>query len=701
MSNGTSVDLSAAALEGIGGTFLGALQSWGQSSGITSILGSTDLGRAGLGLAGGAASLKTSKELLKLVTGNKAKIFDMTKMLADKGVDMGVKAIDIMYKFGKFGDDYYGTIQETFGGIQNINKITNQTSQQQVDALETITGVYFNRASKFKNEIDSLTVTTADGMNRKVNALTAYFGDVEDVVQNYRSVFNDLRYTQTLRINEMSRTQKSMLGTFSKGFGVSNREISSVLDRTIALTGKASTDIFNRISNYSKAVSDQTGIDFKNISQSVIALITDVDKFGNIHEDAAARIAGALGQIGLSYSGFSSMVGKFQGFDSAAGSLGNLTTVFGVHFDAMEMMMLANEDQEEFLYRMRDAFLATGRSIDDMTLAEKKLAGQELGMGVKDFENFMRGEREISDLTAATAEASQLTMAQGFETMTQQMRLITRDSKEAAKFMRDKFFNEVTRDAQITSNRLALLFHGVLKATPSAVDEIRAKFQTGLSSLLQTDAGSQQMFEDEFIGGMQLRMQSFAGSPVYKKIIDDYMSKEATLTYVELEKILLENYEQLEPGELAGLNQQFLIAQGNVFKQTQQLVDKNKNNQTNLYMSLREQQESTQATSLTTESTGLGTKSYEASVVLKTEQEKAALTASINKKIQAANDGSGFADIKDELKLLVAGLNGYKGGSTDPLTINFETTGPEAVKFRQIMNELLKGITVKQTPPAQ
>ena len=49
---------------------------------------------------------------------------------------------------------------------------------------------------------------------------------------------------------------------------------------------------------------------------------------------------------------------------------------------------------------------------------------------------------------------------------------------------------------------------------------------------------------------------------------------------LELEKILLENYEQLKSGELAGLNQQFLIAQGNVFKQTQQLVDKNKNNQT-------------------------------------------------------------------------------------------------------------------------
>ena len=118
-------------------------------------------------------------------------------------------------------------------------------------------------------------------------------------------------------------------------------------------------------------------------------------------------------------------------------------------------------------------------------------------------------------------------------------------------------------------------------------------------------------------------------------------------------------------------------------------------------MSLREQQESTQATSLTSESSSLGKKSYEASVVLKTEQEKAALTASINKKIQAANDVSGFADIKDELQLLVEGLKGYAGGSTDPLTINFETTGPEAVKFRQIMNELLKGITVKQTPPAQ
>ena len=697
MSEITTTIIDQGSINDIVSGFLGGMQTFGMDlqQGILSQLSGGDLGRLGLAGAGGLAGVKTVSGLTNLLISNKGKIADLSKMLAEKGLDIGVQATDIMYKFGKFGDDYYGKIQETFGGIQDIDRIFNKTSKNQVETLESITGIFYNRSEKFDKEIKALTVTTATSAKREVNALTAYFEDSQEVVQNYSSVFDSLRYTQTLRINEMQSDQKAMLGTFSKGFAVSNSEIAGVLERTISLTGEASTDIFNRISNFSKAVSDQTGIDFKNISQNVIALINDVNTFGNIHEDAAARIAGALGQIGLSYSGFSGMVSKFQGFDSAAGSLGNLTTVFGVHFDAMEMMMLANEDQEEFLYRMRDAFLETGRSIEDMTLAEKKLAAQEIGMSVQDFENFMRGEREISDMTAATAEASQLSMATGFETMTQQMRLIQRDSDDSAEYMRKRFFNTVTRDAINTSNRLSLLFHGLLKVTPDVADEVSARFRAGLSSAFQSDRASKQRFEDIFFDEAMLGDSKalLKDSAAFQAIQKEFFSKDAVLDYTEIGQKLYDLKETLKPGEAQAIILAAISAQELSFVKGQKLVAENRKNIVDMEAAAIRSRKAT----LNTAMYGmLGEGESDADIRFNVEDEafKTALLARIEaKKTEADGGASDLQDMKEELAAFVTQLKDVTAGA-GVQEITLKTTGPEARKFQEILEQLLDGIYV-------
>ena len=144
------------------------------------------------------------------------------------------------------------------------------------------------------------------------------------------------------------------------------------------------------MSAYATAVSEKTGVSFQEISEGIANIITDVERFGNVQVDEAARIAGSLNELGLSYQGFGGMVDKFMNFDQAADSLGNLTTVFGVHFDAMEMMQLANEDQEEFLYRMRDAFLDSGKAVEDMTLAEDVKTGKLKTESWDEVKNFIQ-----------------------------------------------------------------------------------------------------------------------------------------------------------------------------------------------------------------------------------------------------------------------------------------------------------------------
>ena len=278
-----------------------------------------------LGAAGIAGFLKakgfTAKELIK-------------KAFRPENAEAVFK---LMGDVAEYGNEFYDPLQRNFGGLQNLYRITNETAKAQVEGYETIFGAFYGQTDRFNDTINAMYVETASATKARVNALFAYFKNPEEVAQSYTSILSQLRETQILRFNEMGADQKAMLGTFEKGFGVSANKIADVMERSISLTGKASVDIFGEISNFSAAVASKTGVDFKHISQMTMDIITDVETFGNVVPEQAARISGALAELGVSFSNFSGLVSKFMNFDSAAESLGNLTTLFGISFDAMEV----------------------------------------------------------------------------------------------------------------------------------------------------------------------------------------------------------------------------------------------------------------------------------------------------------------------------------------------------------------------------
>ena len=94
--------------------------------------------------------------------------------------------------------------------------------------------------------------------------------------------------------------------------------------------------------------------------------------------------------------------------------------MFGVQLDAMEMMRLANEDQEGFLLRMRGQFIQTAKSVDQMSLAEKRLIQGQLGLkDVESVERLLDPGRAISsieDLNAAMGETGPISDDQATRT---------------------------------------------------------------------------------------------------------------------------------------------------------------------------------------------------------------------------------------------------------------------------------------------
>ena len=332
------------------------------------------------------------------------------KMLSnfDRLSNVGKSVFGSMEEYSAYASAKYDAIQEMFGGIpEDVAQAQTKTAQRAVRDIDNIYKVYLNNQHSF----DGLMI---ERNGQTLNALEAFYKDEAEIASNYYEIRGELANRQTVKFNEMAQEDILKLSVMEKGFEISNQKVGQILERQISTTGEASTRIFDEISAYSKSVSKATGVSYKEIAGQISDIITDVERFGNVQVDEAARIAGALNELGLSYQGFGGMVDKFMNFDNAAESLGNLTTVFGVHFDAMEMMQLANEDQEEFLHRMRDAFLDSGKAVEDMTLAEKKLASQQMGMSIQDFENFMQEDRELSDLKSETAKVDEKEITKGF-----------------------------------------------------------------------------------------------------------------------------------------------------------------------------------------------------------------------------------------------------------------------------------------------
>jgi len=169
-------------------------------------------------------------------------------------------------------------------------------------------------------------------------------------------------------------------------------------------------ETFDNIVKLTMAAEKSTGISSKVIADGFAKMKTDVRTFGNVTDEEAIRISTNLLQMGVSVEGLGQMINKFTNFDGAAQSIGNLTAAFGVHMDAMEMMTLANTDQEAFLMRIREQFEEQGVAFEDMNLAQQKLLSQQIGLGIEETSRLLDFDREITsieDLQAASEEMDQ------------------------------------------------------------------------------------------------------------------------------------------------------------------------------------------------------------------------------------------------------------------------------------------------------
>ena len=304
-------------------------------------------------------------------------------------------------------------------------------------------------------------MTTMEGLGKqlhftaeeyKINgqALEIYAGVGGEGLRNLGEAYTYLANKTTLAMHvtrDMGTEGAIDLFKLTKATEINMEDMRALVERQFSLTGKASSKMVKELVHYSIQLGKNFDVSSKLLRENAIDVIKATKNFGNVTADEAVRIGHSLLEIGISFQELNSVVGKMQGFESAVGVVGDLTTVFGVQLDAMELMRLANEDQGQLLFYLRDAFDAAGMGAENMNLPMKRLLADLLSVGdIEVVERIFsdRAIRSTEDMQRVMKTAGEADLKQAMKDLHADMPLFHSDVK-SIKSLIERDFDQVIR----------------------------------------------------------------------------------------------------------------------------------------------------------------------------------------------------------------------------------------------------------------
>ena len=395
--------------------------------------GGGDAGGSGVpGGGGGPPGSTVGGTILDETNKSKADLMGALVEFADATVTLSNDTMRNFLKgFKEFEDSGvlqpYETIQKSLGltvkEFSRVNSIQNQFTRGEL--------------VKFK-DMHKEFLQGRDGM-------IDYFETDKKYMKAMHELQEKMINNNTRSLESFTKDERKRALLFQNNLNLASDSMVSLLDRTYAYSGDTNTEILDNIVRHAKAVGDATGIAFKDLADETSKILMDTERFANMSEATATRIAATYKQLGLDLRTFGSIIDGFRDFDSAARKMGDLSAMFGVQMDAMEMMYLANEDEEEFLHRFRDQLMDQGVDVENMSKTRLRALGDQLGMTQRQLQTFFReGELAVSqaDQEKATAEGAQMTVKDTTELIKGQKRIIERTPEAWAAIYKSRQFME-------------------------------------------------------------------------------------------------------------------------------------------------------------------------------------------------------------------------------------------------------------------
>ena len=207
------------------------------------------------------------------------------------------------------------------------------------------------------------------------------------------------RYAAEIKGNmgTMAAWGKSLYGT---------AEDMKALDHRSRVSGKSMSDTMTEFGNQTSQMRDKFGLDAKQFSKDMMSMSADAEHFGGMGSAELAALTVYTTKLGIEAKSLASVIDKWDNFESAAEGASKLAQTFGMNVDAMEMMNEQNPAKR--MDMLRNSFLESGKAVEDLTRAEKKLLAEQMGLSdVADLEKAMADPTMNYDDILAEAEANE------------------------------------------------------------------------------------------------------------------------------------------------------------------------------------------------------------------------------------------------------------------------------------------------------
>ena len=162
-----------------------------------------------------------------------------------------------------------------------------------------------------------------------------------------------------------------------KGLGLSDEAFGALAAQADA-RGEDLTKNLTEIGKQAILLGKKFNISSKLIGKDIGELAADMDHFGHMGTTELASVAVYSRKLGIEVKQLAGVVDKFLDFEDAAESAAKLQQAFGANVDTMKLMQAQNPAEQ--IEHLRQAMFRAGKSIDSMSLAERKLLSETTGL---------------------------------------------------------------------------------------------------------------------------------------------------------------------------------------------------------------------------------------------------------------------------------------------------------------------------------
>ena len=236
------------------------------------------------------------------------------------------------------------------------------------------------------------------------------------------------------------------IGTYAmatKGLGLTGEAFKS-LELSAKASGKEVSAVLDDQARMVVGLSQEYDISFKQMGSNLDEMLQNTETFGRAGSANFTATAAYAAKLGIAISDLQGITAQTDDFEGAAMAAAEMGAQFGMTIDTMELMNAGPAEKAEMV---RQAFLETGQSFEDMSRQEKARMAEITGMtedslaGMMDPANADLGFDDMEDAAqaaadgAVTQEEANMALAKSIEKLDASMGGLTKHSSPWGAFL--------------------------------------------------------------------------------------------------------------------------------------------------------------------------------------------------------------------------------------------------------------------------